>query len=182
MKTYLSLRFDRMLSPTDASSLAADARDAGWELQLRRSERFARSYALLTAVRDDAADEFLSAYGNTRRFAEPILALSIEPEVPEGLRSLVPALTGNGAPKGVLSAEVIERDLVIEFLPAQTSWRLVRALIDVELGRYGSTVHRTALLSPITSESEAQIAADGLQEPELNESRVLEALLGDADH
>ena len=95
--------------------------------------------------------------------------------------SVVSALTGEGAPDGILCAEVLERDLLVEFLPARTSWRLVRALIDVELERYGSRVRRTTLLSPLAPRAETHIAADGLQEPELDESRVLEALLGDAD-
>jgi len=182
MQTYLSLRFNRMLSPAEASSLGADAREAGWQLELRSSEHVARTYALLTAKRADATDAFVNDYPGMNRYADPLLALSVEPDAVEGLQSLAAALTGKGAPEGVLSAEIVERDLLLEFFPARTSWRLVRAVIDVELGRYGSTVRRTTLLSPLVPEMETQIAADGLQEPEVNESRVLEALLGDADH
>jgi len=181
MKTYLSLRFGRMLSATEASSLAAHAHDAGWEPQIRRSERFARTYALLSGTRDAATDSFVSEYAGAERFADPLLALSIEPDAADGLPSLTAALKGHGGPEGILTAEIVEHELLIEFFPARTSWRLVRALIDVELGRYGSIVRRTTLLSPISPEMETQIAADGLQEPELNESRVLEALMGDAD-
>ena len=181
MKTYLSLRFGRMLSATEASSLAAQAHDAGWEPQILRSERFARSYALLSAMRDAATDSFVSEYSGAEHFTEPLLALSIEPDAAASLISLAVALKGHGAPEGIATAEIVERELLIEFFPARTSWRLVRALIDVELARYGSTVRRTTLLSPIAPEMETQIAADGLQEPELDESRVLEALIGDAD-
>ncbi|MBV8727862.1 MAG: hypothetical protein JO233_08750 [Candidatus Eremiobacteraeota bacterium] len=181
MTTYLSLRFQRMLASAEASSLAAHAHDAGWDPQVKRSEGFARTYALLTALREDASDAFVSEYSGAVQYRDPLLALSIEPDAPEGLTSLAAALTGSGAPEGVVAAEIIERNLLIEFIPERTSWRLVRALIDVELRRYGSTVRRTTLLSPITPEMETRIAADSLQEPELDQSRVLEALIGDAD-
>ena len=181
MKTYLSLRFGRMLSETEASSLAAQAHDAGWEPQIRHSERFARTYALLSAASDGATDSFVSEYAGAEHFTEPLLALSIGPDAVDGLISLAAALKGQGAPEGIATAEVVERELLIEFFPTRASWRLVRALIDVELARYGSTVRQTTLLSPMTPEMETKIAADGLQEPDLNESRVLEALIGDAD-
>jgi hypothetical protein len=181
MKTDLSLRFERMLSAAEASSLAAHAHDAGWEPQIRRSERFARTYALFSAARESATDSFVSEYAGAEHFSEPLLALSIEPDAAEALPSLAAALKGQGAPEGIVTAEIVEHDLLIEFLPARTPWRLVRALIDVELGRYGSIVRRTTLLSPITPAMETRIAADGLQEPELNDSRVLEALIADAD-
>ncbi|MBV9402947.1 MAG: hypothetical protein JO018_04370 [Candidatus Eremiobacteraeota bacterium] len=180
MKSYFTLRFERMLSPAEASALAADARTAGCELEVRSNERFARTYALVSSERDGASD-FAARYEDAGRYADPLLALSIEPQATEALRPLAAALTGSGAPEGVLSAHIVEHALLIEFFPARTSWRFVRALIDVELARYGSTVRRTMLLSPLTADMEIQIAADGLQEPELNESRVLEALLSDAD-
>jgi hypothetical protein len=182
MNRYLSLRFGRTLAAAEASSLAAEARDAGWGLQLCSDAQFARSYALLHAVRDTASLEFAERYAGVVRYEEPMLALTIEPEAQAALPSLAAALGGPGAPEGILTAEIRGAQLLVEFVPARTSWRLVRAVIDVELERFGSRVRSTKLLSTLTPEMEVQIAADGLQEPELTESRVLEALIADADH
>jgi len=182
MKTYLSLRFERALAPAEESSLLAGAQDAGWEMQLCKSERFGRSYALLRAVRDAPSADFAQSYSGAQSYEEPLLALAIEPEAREALPSLVAALGGPGAPEGVVRAESRSGILLLEFSPRRTSWRLVRALFDVELRRFGSTVRRTTLLSPLSPEMEAQIAADGLEEPQLDQSRVLEALIADVDH
>jgi len=181
MKSYLSLRFDRLLSPAEASSLANDARDGGWEFESGGSDRFARSYVLLSAERGEPSDEFLSRYSGVCRYEQPLLALSIEPEAVEALPFVASALNGSGGPEGVLDARIVDRELLIEFFPSAASWRLLRAVIDVELQRYGSSVRRTTLLSPLTAEMQVRIAADGLREPDLDASRVLEALMADAD-
>ena len=181
MKTCLSLRFERALAPDEASSLAAEASDAGWELELRTSEQFRRSYALLRAVRETPSLDFAERYAGMQRYGEPLLALAIEPEASDALPPLATALGGPGGPQGIFSAEVHGAQLLLELSPRRASWRLVRAVIDVELGRFGSAVRHTTLLSPLSADMEAQIA-DGLQEPQLDRSRILEALIADADH
>jgi len=60
-----------------------------------------------------------------------------------------------------------------------TAWRVVRALIDVELKRFGTAARKTTLLTPLTLQMQTQIAADGLECPDVAPGRVLEKLLSD---
>jgi len=65
---------------------------------------------------------------------------------------------------------------VVEWDLERSPAGVVLGAIDVELRRFNSG--RTAeLLTPLSPQSIARIAADGLQSPELTSDRVLEVLL-----
>jgi len=98
---------------------------------------------------------------NVRNDAE-IIALQIEPEAKDALPILAQALGGPGGPAGVTRAEVAGSALTLEFRPALTPWSTIRALLDTELARFGSTTRRTVLRSELSLELQTQIAADGL--------------------
>jgi hypothetical protein len=117
---------------------------------------------------------------NVRNDAE-IIALQIEPEAKDALPVLAQALGGPGAPAGVTRAEILADALALEFHPATTPWSTIRALIDTELARFGSTTRRTLLRSSLSLEMETQLAADGLQCAELGPDRILEKLIADVD-
>ena len=95
--------------------------------------------------------------------------------------TLLDALAGPGAPAGVLGAQKYERSLIVEFDPVRSSWTVLQALIDAELGRFGPAVRTTKLLAPLAPDIAAKIAADGLQCPDIQPTRVLETLVQHVD-
>lgn len=109
-------------------------------------------------------------------FEAPIIALAVSPSVPEALPHLLEAFAGPGRPDGILSSEASNGRLILEWNPDRTKTALVFSLLDTELQRFASG--RTAeLLAPLPEAIAAQIAAEGLQTPEIASNRVLETLL-----
>lgn len=178
---YHTWRFDAGLPHKDRSAFSAAASAVGIRSEMRSSERFGSTYALLEVADAARAQELAATYPGATAFDPAIIALAIEPEAQDALPALLSALSGPGAPAGVRSAQSRGDAFILEFSPERTSWRTVKALIDAELSHFGSSARRTTLLSPLSLAMETQIAADGLQCPDIEPSRVLEALLADAD-
>ena len=149
-------------------------RERGGAIVLRVCARLDRTYGLVElAAGDDAA---LAAAVGATSYETAIIALAVFPERREALPFLLQALAGEGRPSGVV--DCIERDggVVVEWDPRRVSADVVTGLIEVEMRRFGGS--RTAeLLSPLPDAVIAEIAAGGLQAPEIAAGRVLETLL-----
>lgn len=109
---------------------------------------------------------------------EPIV-LAVFPSVAQALPALERALSGPGKPDGVLSVRRSDESIVVEWDPSRTAVRLVIDLIDAELRRFAAS-RRTELLSPLSEERLAEIAATELGAPEVVPGRILERLLAEA--
>ena len=178
---YQTWRFDEDLPHNERAAFAACAAAAGVRSEMRSNGRFASTYVLLDAPPEARLSELAARYPSAEKFEPAIIALGIEPEAADALQDLADAFGGPGAPAGVASALVRSSALVLEFAPAVSAWATIKALLDVELARFGSTARSTSLLSPLSTEMEAQIAAEGLGCPELAPSRVLETFVQDVD-
>lgn len=172
-------RFDSALSPGGRAALVAAAKSAGISCVARADERFGATYVLAAVPDPESGQEFAAQHSASATYEPPIIALAIEPQSADALPPLFEALGGAGAPAGIVGCERREDAVILEFTPAVTPWRLVRSLIDLELQRFASA-RKTTLLSPLTLQMQTQIAADGLDCPEIAPGRVLEALI-DAD-
>ncbi|GAC1360347.1 MAG: hypothetical protein NVSMB31_20510 [Vulcanimicrobiaceae bacterium] len=144
------------------------------------SSRFGTTYVLLQFSENADPLDLAARYPAAVTYACPIIALAIEPETRKALPNLREALCGPGAPVGAVRAEERGETLLLEFVPAQSSWKLIQRVIETELLRFGSATRTTTLLSPLSLDMEAQIVADCLQCPEILPERVLEALVADA--
>jgi hypothetical protein len=102
-----------------------------------------------------------------------VIALAVFPEVTEALPKLLGALGGTGRPAGVLACRPCRGGVVVEWDPARTRTSLVLGLIDVELQRFHSG-RVSELLSPLTADVAAKLAAEGLLAPEIEPHRILE--------
>lgn len=109
----------------------------------------------------------------------PRIALWIEPRMPQALGSLVQALGGAGAPAGVTLTATTLTGILIEVQDEVSPLVMVVRLVDVELGRYGMPGRNIAFASPVSADAIARIAADGLGEPEIDASRIIEYHLQD---
>ncbi len=110
--------------------------------------------------------------------SEPIV-VAVFPSLPQALPALERALSGPGAPDGVLSVRRSGDSIVVEWDPTRSAVRLVMGVIDAELRRYNAS-RRTELLTPLSEERLAEIAAAELQAPEIGPDRILERLLAQA--
>ncbi|MGH7736952.1 MAG: hypothetical protein ACREMP_03640 [Candidatus Tyrphobacter sp.] len=99
--------------------------------------------------------------------------------MPQSLAALEHALHGPGAPDGVIGVLRDDDRIVVTWDPSRSSVRLVMATIDAELARYRAS-RRTELLTPLSDEHLARIAASELQAPQIEPDRVLERLLEQA--
>jgi hypothetical protein len=86
-------------------------------------------------------------------------------------RRVVNALRGPGGPAGIVACEATDRELTVAYDDALTSPALVRHLIEIELAA------READL-PEDLAGIARIAASGLQDPDLDERRIIEWHIG----
>ena len=136
-----------------------------------------RTYALVEGPAGVDPAEVAQRLPQARWYDTAILALAIEPLCADALPYLERALGGPGRPAGVQGAFTAGKALIVEFRPDVTPPRLVRSMIDVELGRFGGGM-RIRLLAPLPAAVMAAIAADGLQACEIAPDRILESLLG----
>jgi hypothetical protein len=138
--------------------------------------RHFRTYAFVQGP-DSVDPHDLGTPDGGRWYGEAIIALAIEPAPTDALPHLLRALTGPGAPGGVLDAAVEGDSLLVDLKSSPAPRNVALRIIDVELRRFNG--HRkTQLLTPLTPEIAAAIAADGLQAPEIASDRILESLLG----
>ncbi len=118
----------------------------------------------------------MQSFPSARWYDEAIIALAIEPTPADALPGIEAALQGDGSPAGVLECSIVPGAAIVEFRPAMISPSLILHLVDIELRRFHG--YRTvALLNPLPSAVVAQVAAGGLQAPEIASDRILETLL-----
>ena len=176
---FRTVKPDRRFDEPLRDAVDAAVRSHGGHGVWRSSARAGRSYGLLEfadATSAAAAAVEAGACGATIDDCA-VIALAVFPEVPEALPHLLDALAGAGRPAGIRSCEPCSNGgLVVEWDLERSPAGVVLGAIDVELRRFNSG--RTAeLLTPLSPQSIARIAADGLQSPELTSDRVLEVLL-----
>ena len=178
---YQTWRFDRELPHDERAVFAACAYTAGIRSEFVSSSRFERTYVLLDVPHGFEVSELAARYPSVRKNDVAIIALAIEPQQADALPALAQVLGGEGGPAGVTGADVAQGCLLLEFQPTTTPWKTIKVLMDGELLRFGNPARITTLLSPLWPEIEAQIAADGLQCPQLQTDRVIETFVHDAD-
>ncbi len=171
-----TLRIDSALTDAIGNGVTALAR-GGVRARIRDVPIVPRVYALIEGPESVDPAQFAQSVPNAKWYDAAIIALAIEPLPADALPQLADALSGPGAPAGICACETVGERLVLEFRPDVTPPALVNGIIDVELRRYGGT-RRVALLCPLPTALLAEVAAEGLQAPEVATDRILESLLG----
>lgn len=170
-----TIRIDTALGEERIAAASAALGAAGASATFVSSPAFGRTYATI----DAGCPIDLSAIAPRETgvvFDAAIIALAIEPLPQDALWCLAEALGGAGRPAGIVSCDLRNEALLLEFRPEITSVSLVLALADVELRRWGGQ-RRTTLLSPLGVVEATRVAAEGLHTPEIAPDRVLEVLL-----
>lgn len=175
MTWYRTLRFGAPLSSEEAAHVTGALDALGVSVRLG-APAFGRQYALAEG-RDDANAVELSGAFDGIVHDGAVIALAIEPWTVDALSPLVASLGASGKPAGVRSCERAETAAIVEFDTALTPAAMLFTIVDAELKRYGAAVRRTTLLSPLSAESAARVAADGLQCAEMTSGRILEFLI-----
>lgn len=175
--SFQTLRLDAELDESTMKALEHASSAFGGSVRTRFSERFGRSYTAIDASQPVPAEALLQAIPSAALFDDGVIALAIEPMPTDALPDLAHALGGRGGPSGVRSAERVGDALIVEFSADHNPARFVLDIVDVELRRYNGH-RRVELLTPAPAQWLARIAAEGLSAPEIDESRILEALLG----
>lgn len=176
MASFQTLRFDGVLDEATKTLLERASRGAGASLRACASHRFERSYATIESESPVDADVLLRDIPAATLYDGAIIAIAIEPTPTDALPLLAEALGGAGRPSGVRTAERVGDALVVEFLAQRSPARFVLDIVDVELRRFHG-YRRVELLTPAPAEWLARAAAEGLGAPEIDTSRILEALL-----
>ncbi len=180
VKTSQVLRLDRALETQDVHLLLSGAQAGGLEAEAAASRRFGRTYMLLETPDGKTADAFLAGYPELKPLGDSIVVLAIEPTSTDALTELLDALAGAGRPAGVISAQRVEGAVVVEIDVERTAWSLIQALVAAELRRRPGGLQRVAVLNPLSIRAQAYVAAQGLQTPELDRTRILDILVADA--
>ena len=149
--------------------MSSAAREAGANLTFGEEYK-RRTYAIATQAR-------ALELGAQKTYDELVIALSIEPTPQDALPHLERACRGAGAPAGILACDVLGGAMVVEARPASAV--ALGALLTVEMRRLGG-FRKTRLLTPLSLETAAAIAASGTSCPDLAPDRVLEMLVADA--
>jgi hypothetical protein len=170
------VRFDSTIDETQRKKMEASL-PSGASLKLGQSQSGARrTYALVEGPASMEPAEAEQSFPQARWYDEAIIALAIEPTPADALPAIEGALSGDGSPAGVLECTIASGSAIVEFRPAVTSPSLILHLVDVELRRLHG-YRKVALLNPLPASVVAQIAAAGLQAPEIAPDRILETLL-----
>lgn len=175
MTWYRILRFGTPLSSDEAAHVTGALEALGVRVRLG-APAYGRQYALAEG-RDDANAAELSGAFDGIVHDGAVIALAIEPWTVDALSPLVAALGAPGMPAGVRSCERAANAAIVEFDAALTPPAMLFTVVDAELRRYGAPVRRTTLLSPLSAESAARVAADGLECAEMTPGRILEFLI-----
>jgi hypothetical protein len=169
---YLTLCFEKDVDRERREAIDGAVRELGGSAVWRIKEPAVRSYALLELPDGSNADAIRANSGATV-YDGSIIALAVFPVVTEALPRLLDALGGPGRPTGVLACRPCPGGVVVEWDPTRTRACVVLAVIDVEVQRFGSG--RVAeLLSPVSPDVAAKLAAEGLAAPEIEPNRILE--------
>ncbi|MGA7356796.1 MAG: hypothetical protein WBW76_15325 [Candidatus Cybelea sp.] len=169
---YLTLSFDKDVDGEQRAAIEAAVLALGGSVIWRTRESARRSYALLELPEKSDADAIRALPGATV-YDGSIIALAVFPAVTEALPKLLDALNGPGRPAGILACRPCPDGLVVEWDPARTGASVVLGLVDVELKRFGSG-RVSEVLSPLSPELAAKLAAEGLAAPEIEPRRILE--------
>jgi hypothetical protein len=169
---YLTLSFDKDVDGEQRAAIEAAVFALGGSVVWRTRESAGRSYALLQLPENVNADAIRALPGATV-YDGSIIALAVFPEVTEALPKLLDALGGPGRPAGILACRPCPGGLVLEWDPARTRALVVLGLVDVELQRFHSG-RVSDVLSPLSPELAANLAAEGLAAPEIEPKRILE--------
>jgi hypothetical protein len=170
-----TLRSDPILNESARADVEAAIASDGGSVIWRDDAGSNRTYGLIELPQGAPAARTV-VHEPVTVFETPIIALAVSPSVPEALPLLVEAFGGPGRPDGILSCEASNGRVILEWNPARTKTALVFSVLDAELRRFASG--RTAqLLAPLPEAIAAQIAAEGLETPEIASNRVLETLV-----
>ncbi len=171
---YRTLSFDGGMDDARRAALDAAVFREGGVVAWRTSRPAGRSYALLELPDRYDQSAVVAAVPEASWYDGAIIALAVFPAVPEALPRLLEALDGPGRPAGVLASRPCAGGVIVEWDPQRVGVRVVLGLVDAELQRFNSG--RTAeVLSPLPLELVAAIAAQGLEAPEIEPARILEA-------
>lgn len=111
--------------------------------------------------------------------SQTVIELAVTPSPPEALPPVFDALTGAGAPRGVVACERAGSELRLRWDVAVTPASVLRALLRVETGRFAGS-YTARLLAPLAPAAAASVAADGLQTPGIVPERILDLLVESA--
>lgn len=171
-----TIRYREMPGDAERAAVDGSARRCGGRTSWSAVERPGRAYALV----EHADVEALRAASSGTILESAVIALAVLPNVPEALPYLQDALGGHGRPAGVVTCEIVDGSLLVEWNLDRTGADVVLGLIDVELRRFGSG-RSTELLSPLPLAWWTRLASEGLRAPQIAPDRVLEALLETVD-
>jgi len=170
------VRFEGTIDESQRKKMAASL-PSGASLKFGTSQPgVQRTYALVEGPATLEPAEAEPSLPRARWYHEAIIALAIEPTPADALPAIAGALQGDGSPAGVLECTIAAGLVIVEFKPELTSPSVILHLADVELRRFRG--HRkVALLNPLPASVVAQVAAAGLQAPQIGADRILETLL-----
>lgn len=171
-----TIRYREMPGDAERAALDGSARRSGGRTSWSAGVRLGRAYALV----ENAGVEALRSASSGTILESAVIALAVWPNVAEALPYLQDALGGNGRPAGIVSCEIVDEALLVEWNLDRTGADVVLGLIDVELRRFGSG-RASELLSPLPLAWWTRLAAEGLRAPQIAPDRVLEALLETVD-
>jgi hypothetical protein len=172
-----TVRIDAALDEPAVARIGARLSGRGIRVSAGPPTGFDRTYLLLRGGEGAEPAEIEDLVPEGRPYPEAIIALAIEPVPGDALPPISNALGGAGAPAGIESCEVRGSEAIVEILPGTTPAPLVLALADVEVRRF-SGYRRCRLLTALSPDLLARVAADGLGAPEIASDRILESLLG----
>jgi hypothetical protein len=105
--------------------------------------------------------------------------LVFEIDDPRECATVLLALWGRGKPVGVKSCEQRTGALIVRVDPAITPPDLVRHLVEIERRRFAGS--KTAGVQALEDDQLARLVAKAIQEPDLDENRIIEHLLPELD-
>ncbi|MBV9269662.1 MAG: hypothetical protein JO165_01105 [Candidatus Eremiobacteraeota bacterium] len=175
VEEYRLLRFDASLSDGDAARIGRAIETMGAEIRFGAPESD-RTYALLRS-REEIDVPQLQASSGAVILEGTVIALAIEPLQPDALPLLDRALREPAGLAGMRSFECIGNEAIVELDTAVTPVNRLFTVVDVELARFGTPLRRTRVLTPLSPNVLAAIAAAGLECPEIAPDRILESLL-----
>ncbi|MBV8532097.1 MAG: hypothetical protein JO104_12340 [Candidatus Eremiobacteraeota bacterium] len=175
---YQTLSIDGTLDDARRAAVDEAVQRQRGRVTWRFCEAARRSYALLEWPDGFDAEAIRTALVVPAHDAV-VIAVAVFPTVAEALPHLVEALGGSGRPAGMLACREISGGVIVEWDPKRTSAGLIFGLIDLELRRFNSG-RRNELLSPLPASVIAEIAAQGLEAPQLDADRILELRIGRA--
>ncbi len=110
---------------------------------------------------------------------DSISQIEFEFDDPRESAAVLLALEGRGKPVGVKSCEQRTGALIVRVDPAITPPSLVRHLVDIERRRFADS--QTTDVRTLDDSRLARLVAAAIQEPDLDENRIIEHLVPELD-